>query len=116
MAGIAQGFFEALAHSASKGFRHSGSATGSVKGNHWGEAVHEKVFRFGQRLNYLDLAVAQDFCRFHILIDQTFDAEHKLIVKRRLGFFWKAADIKLERIRFTAHPTDEFAGQNRSHS
>src|SRR5215470_852113 len=116
MAGIPERFFEALAHSAFESFWHGGGAARSVECNHRREAVHKKIFWLRQRLNFLDLPVAQNFCRFHVFIDQAFHAEHKLIVERWLRVFWQATNIELERIRSTANPTDKFAGQDRGHS
>src|SRR3954464_139886 len=81
---VPQSFFKALANLSLEAFRHSGSASRGVKANHWPEAAHYKLFRFGERLDLHNFAGLQHPCGLYVLVDETFDRKNQLILKWRL--------------------------------
>ena len=75
-----------------------------------------KFLGFGERFNCDHLAFAENTSRFHVLVDEAFHRENKLVVERRHGFFGEAADVKSEGIGAAAEAADEFSAENGSHT
>src|SRR6202008_1444728 len=104
MAGVAQGFFEALADAALESLRQGRSSSRSMKRDQGREAVHMKFFRLRKRLEGEQVSFSQDSGRLPAFVYESPDGEHELGVKRGDRPFRQAANIELERVGASAEP------------
>src|ERR1700741_3019172 len=104
MAGVAQGFFEALADAALESLRQGRSSSRSMKRDQGREAVHMKFFRLGKRLDWGQFSFAQHAGRLHVFVEESLDRERELEVNRGDRPFRQAANIELERVGASAEP------------
>src|ERR1700741_1944547 len=116
MAGVAQGFFEALADAALESLRQGRSSSRSMKRDQGREAVHMKFFRLGKRLDGEQFSFTQDAGRLHVFVYESLDREHELVEKRGDRPSRKAANIELERVGASAEPVYQFSAEDRRHA
>jgi len=75
-----------------------------------------EIFRFCQRLDRRQLSLAQNARKLNVLIDESLDGEHQLIVKRRSWLFWQTTDIEAQRIGAAVETTHQLSAEDRCHS